>query len=186
MTIAGILNTLLFIGALGGSFYLIYLGGKIVFDTLQLGITGLNGITAVIFVLATIVTGIMLLLGIVALIFSIIMLVNSKNLIKKAKLPNEQFANRKGGIIAYIVFCFLTMGGCGWFLYSEVIKPDQNMIFVYILGGVIGVLFLSNILIIADMGKKINPAPIKVATTVEVKTVETTTEIKPEEPKAKE
>lgn len=186
MTIAGIFNTLLFIGALVGSLSLIYSGGKVVYDTLRLGLTNLNGITALIYVFATIITGILLLIGIVALIFSIIMLVNSKNLIKKAKLPDEQFAKRKGGIIAYIIFCLLIIGGCAWFLNSEIIMPAQNMIFIYVLGGAIAVLFLSSILIIIDMGKKINPATVQVVKTVEVNPAQTTitTEIKStDEPK---
>lgn len=158
MIIAGVINTIIFIGAIIGSLYLIYLGGKVVFDTLRLELENFAGIAILIFILSTLVTGIMLLIGIVALIFSIIMLANSKALIKKAKMPDEQFSKKKGGIVAYIIFCLFVIGGCFWFFYNEINRSVQNLTFIYVLGIVMGLLFLSIIFIIISMGKKINIA----------------------------
>lgn len=145
---AGILNTLLFIATFAAEGYLIYLGVQSMLATLT--IAGSNTLAAVFAWIMAVVSSILLLVGLVAFVYSIIMLVTSAKIIKYSKMEVAQFKRRTGGIVAYLVFCILTVVGA---VFLAIYFQGSALIFYSAIAGG-GVLLLSVILMIAQLSKK--------------------------------
>lgn len=142
---AGIMNTIFFSGAIIASCYSIFLGWITLLATITAG--GSGSIVSLFTWILAMVTSILFFAGILLLIYSIIMLVASAKLIKKSGLPAEQFKKKRGGIITYLVFIFLTFFS---FVYLIVTQTDYIFIFIF----VAVYLLITAILLIVGLSKK--------------------------------